>query len=122
MGMGITINDQIFLKIAFRDFEGTFDTGDDIFADAAADFGDFTFQFTLARFPRITANDAAQRVIGNLQMIFGQPMLLKLLFDSDTITRIGGGAFIILLSRVAKSEDAENVATKLLTAFKAPFP
>jgi len=47
--------------------------------------------------------------------------LQKILYDSDTVTRISGGSFIILLPRVVKTIDAENVANKLLTAFKAPF-
>ena len=73
----------------------------------------------LDHFKRI--NDTLGHPIGDQLIKAVSVRLLKLLFDSDTITRIGGGAFIILLSRVAKSEDAENVATKLLTAFKAPF-
>ena len=73
----------------------------------------------LDHFKRI--NDTLGHPIGDQLIKAVSVRLLKLLFDSDTITRISGGAFIILLSRVAKSEDAENVATKLLTAFKAPF-
>jgi diguanylate cyclase (GGDEF)-like protein/PAS domain S-box-containing protein len=73
----------------------------------------------LDHFKRI--NDTLGHPIGDQLIKAVSVRLLKLLYDSDTISRIGGGAFIILLSRVAKVEDAENVATKLLTAFKAPF-
>lgn len=73
----------------------------------------------LDHFKRI--NDTLGHPIGDQLIKAVSVRLLKLLFDTDTITRIGGGAFIILLPRITKSEDAENVATKLLTAFKAPF-
>jgi len=73
----------------------------------------------LDHFKRI--NDTLGHSIGDQLIKAVSVRLLKVLFDSDTVTRIGGGAFIILLPRVAKTEDAENVANKLLTAFKAPF-
>ncbi len=73
----------------------------------------------LDHFKRI--NDTLGHPIGDQLIKAVSVRLLKLLFDSDTVTRISGGAFIILLPRVTKAEDAENVATKLLTAFKAPF-
>ncbi len=73
----------------------------------------------LDHFKRI--NDTLGHPIGDQLIKAVSARLLKLLFDSDTVTRIGGGAFIILLPRVAKTEDAENVANKLLTAFKMPF-
>ena len=73
----------------------------------------------LDHFKRI--NDTLGHPIGDQLIKAVSVRLLKVLFDSDTVTRIGGGAFIILLPRVAKIEDAENVANKLLTAFKSPF-
>ncbi|MFH0985729.1 MAG: EAL domain-containing protein [Candidatus Omnitrophota bacterium] len=73
----------------------------------------------LDHFKRI--NDTLGHPIGDQLIKAVSVRLLKLLFDTDTITRVGGGAFIILLPRITKSEDAENVATKLLTAFKGPF-
>ncbi len=73
----------------------------------------------LDHFKRI--NDTLGHPIGDQLIKAVSARLLKLLFDSDTVTRIGGGAFIILLPRVAKTEDAENVANKLLTAFKMSF-
>lgn len=73
----------------------------------------------LDHFKRI--NDTLGHPIGDQLIKAVSVRLLKVLFDSDTVTRISGGSFIILLPRVAKTEDAENVANKLLTAFKAPF-
>jgi diguanylate cyclase (GGDEF)-like protein/PAS domain S-box-containing protein len=73
----------------------------------------------LDHFKRI--NDTLGHPIGDQLIKAVSVRLQKLLFDSDTVTRIGGGAFIILLPRVSKVDDAENVANKLLTAFKSPF-
>lgn len=73
----------------------------------------------LDHFKRI--NDTLGHPIGDQLIKAVSVRLLKVLFDSDTITRLGGGSFMILLPRVAKTEDAENVANKLLSAFKAPF-
>jgi diguanylate cyclase (GGDEF)-like protein/PAS domain S-box-containing protein len=73
----------------------------------------------LDHFKRI--NDTLGHPIGDQLIKAVSARLLKLFFDSDTVTRIGGGAFVILLPKVAKAEDAENVANKLLTALKTPF-
>jgi len=73
----------------------------------------------LDHFKRI--NDTLGHPIGDQLIKAVSVRLLKVLFDSDTVTRIGGGAFILLLPRVKKNEDAENVANKLLMAFKSPF-
>lgn len=73
----------------------------------------------LDHFKRI--NDTLGHPIGDQLIKAVSVRLLKVLFDSDTVTRIGGGAFIIMLPRVAKTENAENVANKLLMAFKSPF-
>jgi len=47
--------------------------------------------------------------------------LSKTVYDSDTVTRISGGNFMILLPEIKKIEYAEAVANKLLAMFKAPF-
>jgi diguanylate cyclase (GGDEF)-like protein/PAS domain S-box-containing protein len=73
----------------------------------------------LDHFKRI--NDTLGHPIGDQLIKAVSVRLMKILFDSDTVTRISGGTFIVLLARVAKVEDAENVANKLLMAFKSPF-
>jgi diguanylate cyclase (GGDEF)-like protein len=73
----------------------------------------------LDHFQRI--NDTLGHPIGDQLIKAVSVRLQKILYDSDTVTRISGGSFIILLPRVVKTIDAENVANKLLTAFKAPF-
>jgi len=73
----------------------------------------------LDHFKRI--NDTLGHPIGDQLIKAVSVRLLKVLFGSDTVTRISGGAFILLLPRILKAEHAENVANKLLTAFKTPF-
>ena len=73
----------------------------------------------LDHFKRI--NDTLGHPIGDQLIKAVAARLLKVLYDTDTVTRISGGAFILLLPRILKAEYAENVANKLLTAFKAPF-
>ncbi|PLX51178.1 MAG: hypothetical protein C0613_00815 [Desulfobulbaceae bacterium] len=41
--------------------------------------------------------------------------------ESDTVSRVGGDEFTILLSRVRHASDAMKVATKILEAFDKPF-
>jgi diguanylate cyclase (GGDEF)-like protein/PAS domain S-box-containing protein len=42
--------------------------------------------------------------------------------EDDTIARFGGDEFTLLLSNVARVEDAINVAGKIVKALEAPFP
>ena len=48
--------------------------------------------------------------------------LRECLREDDTIARFGGDEFTLLLSSVARVEDAINVAGKILKALEAPFP
>jgi diguanylate cyclase (GGDEF)-like protein/PAS domain S-box-containing protein len=66
-------------------------------------------------------NDTLGHPIGDQLIKAVSTRLLKTFYDSDTVTRMGGGTFIVLLSRIAKAESATNAANKLLTAFKLPF-
>lgn len=66
-------------------------------------------------------NDTLGHPIGDQLIKAVSVRLRKLLYDSDTVTRLSGGTFIVLLPRIARTSDAENVANKILAAFKAPF-
>jgi len=41
--------------------------------------------------------------------------------ESDTVARIGGDEFTVILSNITKREEAEIVARKIIAAFAAPF-
>jgi len=41
--------------------------------------------------------------------------------ETDTVARMGGDEFTIVLSEIASSKDAANVAQKILDAFRPPF-
>ncbi len=47
--------------------------------------------------------------------------LRSLVRETDTVSRIGGDEFVILLSRVIDTDDAIQVANKVLEAIRQPF-
>lgn len=73
----------------------------------------------LDHFKRI--NDTLGHAIGDQLIRAVAVKLSKTVYDSDTISRIGGGSFVVLLPRLAKGENAENIANKILAAFRVPF-
>lgn len=73
----------------------------------------------LDHFKRI--NDTLGHVIGDQLIKAVAVRLQKVMYESDTITRISGGSFMLLLPRMAKASHAENVANKILMSFKAPL-
>jgi len=73
----------------------------------------------LDHFKRI--NDTLGHAIGDQLIKAVSVRLQKTMYESDTITRIGGGNFMLLLPRIVKPEHAETVANKLLMVFKSPF-
>jgi diguanylate cyclase (GGDEF)-like protein len=41
--------------------------------------------------------------------------------ESDTVARVGGDEFIVMLRDIARREDADTVARKIIAALTAPF-
>jgi diguanylate cyclase (GGDEF)-like protein/PAS domain S-box-containing protein len=60
-----------------------------------------------------SAGDRLLRVVGN--------RLTELLRSGDTVARVGGDEFLLLLSEIGGIEDANTIAQKILEAFRRPF-
>ncbi len=66
-------------------------------------------------------NDTFGHSMGDkLLMVVGE-CLSELVRKSDTVARVGGDEFLVLLPQIAKIEDATKVARKVLEAFRKPF-
>ncbi|MDB6048714.1 MAG: diguanylate cyclase [Pseudomonas sp.] len=73
----------------------------------------------LDRFKNI--NDSLGHPVGDLLLKGIAQRLTEQLRDVDTVSRLGGDEFIILLPGLLHANDAETVANKLLACFGAPF-
>lgn len=67
------------------------------------------------------ANDALGHAFGDRLLKAVAKRLTLCLFDRDTVTRVGGDEFILLLPFVAKEEDVILVAEKVLNVLRPPF-
>jgi diguanylate cyclase (GGDEF)-like protein/PAS domain S-box-containing protein len=66
-------------------------------------------------------NDSLGHDIGDFLLKAVAQRLVGCLRGSDTIARIGGDEFIIILPAIPSAEDAERVAEKLLSTLAQPF-
>jgi len=66
-------------------------------------------------------NDGFGHDVGDLIFREVARRLLQCVRDGDTVARVGGDEFIVLLPEIGRSEDATTVARKLLEAIAAPF-
>ena len=66
-------------------------------------------------------NDMLGHSVGDQLLRAVGERLLSLVRKSDTVARVGGDEFVVLLPEVAKTEDATKVAQKVLEAFRKPF-
>jgi diguanylate cyclase (GGDEF)-like protein/PAS domain S-box-containing protein len=73
----------------------------------------------LDRFKNI--NDTYGHDIGDGVLIEVGKRLTNLLRKSDTVARIGGDEFILLIPEIHNEDEGTFVATKILQAFKEPF-
>jgi diguanylate cyclase (GGDEF)-like protein/PAS domain S-box-containing protein len=73
----------------------------------------------LDRFKEV--NDSHGHDVGDLLLRAVAQRLAKSVRQSDTVARIGGDEFVILLETVHKVEEADAVAVKVQQAFARPF-
>jgi diguanylate cyclase (GGDEF)-like protein/PAS domain S-box-containing protein len=66
-------------------------------------------------------NDEYGHEAGDLALQEVARRLQKVVRDTDTVSRVGGDEFAILLSRIDNSSDAAKVANKILDIFGEPF-
>lgn len=66
-------------------------------------------------------NDSLSHEIGDELLRAVAVRLFSLIRKEDTLARIGGDEFVILIADLAKEEYMVNVAQKILTSFEEPF-
>ncbi len=73
----------------------------------------------LDRFKNI--NDSLGHEVGDHLLQEVAKRLKEIVRNEDTVSRLGGDEFTVLLSRIAKRKEAEKVVRKLIIAFRKPF-
>jgi diguanylate cyclase (GGDEF)-like protein len=73
----------------------------------------------LDRFKKI--NDSLGHAAGNQLLQLVAKRLEHAVRDADTVARMGGDEFVVLLPQLNKEGDAVRIARKLLAAFREPF-
>jgi diguanylate cyclase (GGDEF)-like protein len=73
----------------------------------------------LDRFKNV--NDTFGHSVGDELLRAAGERLTGLVRKSDTVARMGGDEFVVLLPQIAKIEDATRVTQKILEAFRKPF-
>jgi len=63
-------------------------------------------------------NDTLGHNTGDKLLIYISKLLKEQLRESDTLSRLGGDEFVILLPNINSVDDAKNIASKLISAFK----
>ncbi|MBM4447533.1 MAG: PAS domain S-box protein [Chloroflexi bacterium] len=66
-------------------------------------------------------NDTFGHSIGDKLLRAAGERLVVLVRKSDTVARVGGDEFLVLLPQIVKIEDTTKVAKKILGAFRKPF-
>jgi diguanylate cyclase (GGDEF)-like protein/PAS domain S-box-containing protein len=66
-------------------------------------------------------NDTLGHSMGDLLLKAVSERLKELLRKSDTVSRMGGDEFVLLLPSISSSQSAAMTAAKIVTAFREPF-
>lgn len=66
-------------------------------------------------------NDTFGHSLGDKVLRAAGERLVALMRKSDTVARVGGDEFLVLLPKIARVEDSVRVAKKILEAFRRPF-
>jgi diguanylate cyclase (GGDEF)-like protein/PAS domain S-box-containing protein len=66
-------------------------------------------------------NDTYGHTMGDKVLMSAGQRLVALVRKSDTVARVGGDEFLVLLPKISGMEDAVKVAKKILEAFRKPF-
>jgi diguanylate cyclase (GGDEF)-like protein len=66
-------------------------------------------------------NDTFGHSLGDKVLRAAGDKLVALVRKSDTVARVGGDEFLVLLPKIARDEDSVRVARKILEAFRKPF-
>jgi diguanylate cyclase (GGDEF)-like protein/PAS domain S-box-containing protein len=66
-------------------------------------------------------NDTFGHTIGDKVLRAAGERLVALVRKSDTVARVGGDEFLVLLPKITRVEDSVRVAHKILGAFRKPF-
>ncbi len=66
-------------------------------------------------------NDTLGHSVGDKLLRTVGDRLTKLLRKGDTVARMGGDEFLLLLTEIARVEDATRIARKVLEGFREPF-
>ncbi len=75
--------------------------------------------FDLDRFKEV--NDVMGHRVGDQLLKVVSKRIEELLRKSDTIARMGGDEFLLLLPEISQIEDATKIARKIIDSFKNPF-
>jgi diguanylate cyclase (GGDEF)-like protein/PAS domain S-box-containing protein len=97
-----------------------FDRINQAIKEASREQGEFAVLFMdLDRFKSI--NDALGHTVGDQLLVEVAERLRRILREMDTISRMGGDEFLILLPRIKSNEESLLVARKILNAISLPF-
>jgi diguanylate cyclase (GGDEF)-like protein/PAS domain S-box-containing protein len=89
-------------------------------ANARRNSRDMAFMILdLDRFKNI--NDSYGHTVGDMLLVAVAGRLTALLRKGDTVARIGGDEFAVLLPETTKTESAVQIAQKIIDAFHQPF-